>query len=110
MAVHPFVYYENDSPFMVLRLKMAIKLYNLCFGECKTKKQKTFILYLQRYFLSKAEVDLETIYDYENLMKYVSGNLKKYTTFEEVDAAIAEIEARIVRNGMFGVVDVLCRF
>lgn len=98
MAVHPLVYYENDSPYMVLRLKMAIKLFSLCSYNFKTKRERTYLLYLQRYFLSKAEVDLETIYDYEELMNK-SDKIKKYRNFEEVDNAIASIEMEIIKSG-----------
>ena len=99
MAVHPFVYFENDSPYMILRLKLAIKLYKSCFVDCRTNKERTFLIYLQRYYLSKAEVDLETIYDYEELIMSCGHSLPKYNSFEDVDRAIAQIEWRIIQSG-----------
>lgn len=100
MAVHPFVYFENDSPYMILRLKLAIKLYKSCFVDCRTMKERTFLIYLQRYYFSKAEVDLETIYDYEELIMDCDNSLPKFNTFEDVDNAIARIEWNIIQSGI----------
>lgn len=99
MAIHPLVYFENDAPSSSLRLKMAIKLLSACFFTGERVKEQLYIMHLQRYYFSKTDVDIETLYDYEEFMEHVHPSVIKYKTFEEADEAVATVEALSLKRG-----------
>jgi hypothetical protein len=95
MAVHPLVPCATDSPFSVIRLKLAMRLFNHCEGILPEAKSKVYFIYLQRYYLSKGGTDLTTAFEYENLMKKYDKGYVHFQTYKEADEHIARMENAI---------------
>ena len=95
MAVHPLVPDEADTPFNAFRLKLAIHLFTICRLYLPKSQSKTYLLYLQRYFLCKSTMDLATLYDYEAMLKKFSKLCTPIKSYLEADNLIATIEANV---------------
>ena len=100
MAVHPLVPDEHDSPFNAFRLKLAVHLFSLCGIYLPARPAKTYLLYLQRYFLCKSNMDLATLYDYEAMLQRYPELCKPIKSYTEADACVAKLDAAMVRAGV----------
>ena len=100
MAVHPLVPDEHDSPFNAFRLKLAIHLFSLCGLYLPARPAKIYLLYLQRYFLCKSNMDLATLYDYEAMLQRYPELCKPIKSYAEADECVAKMEEAMARSGV----------
>ena len=84
-------------PSNFLRLKLVIKLTLNCGSYLDEVSLDDFLIYLQSYFLSKDNVDMDTIFEYQQLLKDYAA--PHYKTFEEADKAVAALEASAAFDG-----------
>ncbi|CAH8386819.1 unnamed protein product [Eruca vesicaria subsp. sativa] len=99
-----------DPPEDFFRVRMVIILLETCghyFDRGSSKKRlDQFLIHFQRYILSKAHLPLDIEFDLQDLYANLRPNMIRYTTIDEVNAAILQLEERehasdTKRQGMF---------
>ncbi|XP_021910214.1 regulator of nonsense transcripts UPF2 [Carica papaya] len=78
------------------RIRMVITLLETCGhyfdrGSSKRKLDR-FLIHFQRYILSKGSLPLDVEFDLQDLFADLRPNVTRYTSLEEVNAAIIELE------------------
>ncbi|GAV63717.1 MIF4G domain-containing protein/Upf2 domain-containing protein [Cephalotus follicularis] len=87
-----------DPPEDCFRIRMVITLLETCGhyfdrGSSKRKLDR-FLLHFQRYILSKGSLPLDIEFDLQDLFADLRPNMIRFSSIEEVNAAIAEHEER----------------
>ncbi|CAN6443435.1 unnamed protein product [Victoria cruziana] len=85
-----------DPPEDCFRVRMIITLLQTCGhyfdrGSSKRKLDK-FLIYFQRYVLSKGSIPLDIEFDIQDLFADLRSNMARYSSVEEVNAALTELE------------------
>ncbi|XP_010253476.1 PREDICTED: regulator of nonsense transcripts UPF2 isoform X2 [Nelumbo nucifera] len=85
-----------DPPEDCFRIRMVITLLQTCGhyfdrGSSKRKLDK-FLIYFQRYILSKGSIPLDIEFDLQDLFADLRPNMTRYSSIEEVNAALVELE------------------
>ncbi|XP_031488247.1 regulator of nonsense transcripts UPF2 [Nymphaea colorata] len=85
-----------DPPEDCFRIRMIITLLQTCGhyfdrGSSKRKLDK-FLIYFQRYVLSKGSIPLDIEFDIQDLFADLRPNMTRYSSVEEVNAALTELE------------------
>ncbi|KAG9450196.1 hypothetical protein H6P81_010161 [Aristolochia fimbriata] len=85
-----------DPPEDCFRIRMIITLLQTCGhyfdrGSSKRKLDR-FLIYFQRYVLSKGSIPLDIEFDIQDLFADLRPNMNRYSTIEEVNAALIELE------------------
>ncbi|KAL4187983.1 hypothetical protein AMTRI_Chr09g41880 [Amborella trichopoda] len=85
-----------DPPEDCFRIRMIITLLQTCGryfdrGSSKRKLDR-FLLYFQQYVLSKGSIPLDIEFDIQDLFADLRPNMLRYSSMEEVSAALAESE------------------
>ncbi|KAL3689456.1 hypothetical protein R1sor_015765 [Riccia sorocarpa] len=87
-----------DPPEDCFRLRMVITLLETCgqfFDRGSSKRRlDRFLLYFQRYVLSKGVIPLDVEFDLQDLFADLRPKMVRFTTFEEANQAILELEER----------------
>jgi len=85
-----------DPPEDCFRLRMIITLLETCgqfFDRGSSKRRlDRFLLYFQRYVLSKGVIPLDVEFDLQDLFADLRPKMVRYATYEEVNQAILELE------------------
>lgn len=85
-----------DPPEDCFRIRLVIMLLETCghyFGRGSSKRKlDRFVIYFQRYALSKGALPLDIEFDLQDLFADLRPNMKRYMSIEEVDAALVELE------------------
>eukprot|EP00850_Spirogloea_muscicola_P006728 SM000032S12112 [mRNA] locus=s32:567211:573564:- [translate_table: standard] len=86
-----------DPPEDCFRIRLVIVLLETCgqyFDRGSTKRRLDhFLVYFQRYILSKIGTPLDLEFDLQDLFAELRPKLVRYGTFEEAQQAVSEIEA-----------------
>eukprot|EP00850_Spirogloea_muscicola_P011490 SM000071S21114 [mRNA] locus=s71:436824:443196:- [translate_table: standard] len=86
-----------DPPEDCFRIRLVIVLLETCgqyFDRGSTKRRLDhFLVYFQRYILSKIGTPLDLEFDLQDLFAELRPKLVRYGTFEEAQQAVLEIEA-----------------
>ncbi|KAK9169015.1 hypothetical protein Syun_001155 [Stephania yunnanensis] len=87
---------ELDPPEDCFRIRMIITLLQACGhyfdrGSSKRKLDR-FLIYFQRYILIKGSIPLDIEFDLQDLFADLRPNITRYSTIEEVNAALQELE------------------
>ncbi|XP_078437885.1 regulator of nonsense transcripts UPF2 [Wolffia australiana] len=96
-----------DPPEDCFRARMIITLLQTCghyFGRGSSRRKlDRFLTYFQRYVLSKGSIPLDVEFDIQDLFADLRPQMKRYSSMEEVNAALVELEepssAAIVDDG-----------
>ncbi|XP_058081432.1 regulator of nonsense transcripts UPF2 isoform X2 [Magnolia sinica] len=85
-----------DPPEDCFRIRMIITLLQTCGhyfdrGSSKRKLDR-FLIYFQRYVLSKGSIPLDIEFDIQDLFADLRPNMTRYSSIEEVNAALVELE------------------
>ncbi|XP_075669316.1 regulator of nonsense transcripts UPF2 [Castanea sativa] len=85
-----------DPPEDSFRIRMVCTLLDTCGhyfdrGSSKRKLDR-FLVHFQRYILSKGALPLDIEFDLQDLFAELRPNMTRYSTIEEVNAAIIELE------------------
>ncbi|XP_051119290.1 regulator of nonsense transcripts UPF2 isoform X2 [Andrographis paniculata] len=85
-----------DPPEDCFRIRMVITLLETCGhyfdrGSSKRKLDR-FLIHFQRYILSKGVLPLDIEFDLQDLFVELRPNMTRYSSFEEVSAALIELE------------------
>ncbi|KAK6127788.1 hypothetical protein DH2020_038497 [Rehmannia glutinosa] len=85
-----------DPPEDCFRIRMVITLLETCGhyfdrGSSKRKLDR-FLIHFQRYILSKGALPLDVEFDLQDLFVELRPNMIRYSSFEEVNAALTEFE------------------
>ncbi|GLT88919.1 hypothetical protein SLE2022_069260 [Rubroshorea leprosula] len=85
-----------DPPEDSFRIRMVITLLQTCGhyfdrGSSKRKLDR-FLMHFQRYILSKGVLPLDIEFDLQDLFAELRPNVTRYSSIEEVDAALVELE------------------
>lgn len=85
-----------DPPEDCFRIRMVITLLETCGhyfdrGSSKRKLDR-FLIHFQRYILSKGAVPLDIEFDLQDLFADLRPNMTRYSSVEELDAALAVLE------------------
>ncbi|XP_028804412.1 regulator of nonsense transcripts UPF2 isoform X2 [Neltuma alba] len=85
-----------DPPEDCFRIRMVITLLETCGhyfdrGSSKRKLDR-FLIHFQRYILSKGALPLDIEFDLQDLFADLRPNMTRYTSIEEVNAALVELE------------------
>ncbi|XP_006647558.1 regulator of nonsense transcripts UPF2 [Oryza brachyantha] len=85
-----------DPPEDCFRIRLIITLLQTCGhyfnrGSSKRKLDK-FLLHFQRYIISKGPLPLDIEFDVQDLFSELRPNMARYSSLEELDAALAELE------------------
>lgn len=85
-----------DPPEDCFRIRMIVTLLQTCGhyfdrGSSKRKLDK-FLIYFQRYVIGKSPLPLDIEFDVQDMFSELRPNMTRYSTIEEVDAALAEVE------------------
>lgn len=85
-----------DPPEDCFRIRMVITLLETCGhyfdrGSSRRKLDR-FLIHFQRYSLSKGVLPLDIEFDLQDLFADLRPNMSRYTSIEEVNAALAELE------------------
>ncbi|KAK4578946.1 hypothetical protein RGQ29_028851 [Quercus rubra] len=85
-----------DPPEDSFRIRMVCTLLDTCGhyfdrGSSKRKLDR-FLVHFQRYILSKGALPLDIEFDLQDLFAELRPNMTRYSTVEEVNAAIIELE------------------
>ncbi|KAL6494999.1 Regulator of nonsense transcripts upf2 [Orobanche gracilis] len=85
-----------DPPEDCFRIRMVITLLETCGhyfdrGSSKRKLDR-FLIHFQRYILSKVALPLDVEFDLQDLFVELRPNMIRYSSFEEVNAALVEFE------------------
>lgn len=85
-----------DPPEDCFRIRMIITLLETCghyFGRGSSKRKlDRFLIHFQRYILSKGALPLDIEFDLQDLFADLRPNMTRYSTIEEVDAALLLLE------------------
>ncbi|KAI5083055.1 hypothetical protein GOP47_0002798 [Adiantum capillus-veneris] len=85
-----------DPPEDCFRMRMIIVLLETCgqFFDRGSSKRKLdrFLMYFQRYVLSKGMIPLDVEFDLQDLFAKLRPKMARFSSFEEVNLAISEIE------------------
>uniref|UniRef100_A0A7N0V2R3 MIF4G domain-containing protein n=1 Tax=Kalanchoe fedtschenkoi TaxID=63787 RepID=A0A7N0V2R3_KALFE len=85
-----------DPPEDFFRIRMVITLLQTCgqyFGRGSSKRKlDRFLLYFQRYIICKGAVPLDIEFDLQDLFAALRPNMTRFTSIEEVDAALEVFE------------------
>ncbi|XP_048446405.1 regulator of nonsense transcripts UPF2 isoform X2 [Pyrus x bretschneideri] len=87
-----------DPPEDCFRMRMVITLLETCGhyfdrGSSKRKLDR-FLMHFQRYILSKGVLPLDVEFDLQDLFADLRPNMTRYSSIEEVNAALVELEER----------------
>ncbi|CAN6704891.1 unnamed protein product [Malus baccata var. baccata] len=87
-----------DPPEDCFRMRMVITLLETCGhyfdrGSSKRKLDR-FLMHFQRYILSKGVLPLDVEFDLQDLFADLRPNMARYSSIEEVNAALVELEER----------------
>ncbi|KAE8686316.1 Regulator of nonsense transcripts UPF2 [Hibiscus syriacus] len=87
-----------DPPEDCFRIRMVITLLQTCGhyfdrGSSKRKLDR-FLVHFQRYILSKGALPLDIEFDLQDLFAELHPNMNRYSSMEEVNAALVELEER----------------
>ncbi|KAG4957160.1 hypothetical protein JHK85_043540 [Glycine max] len=85
-----------DPPEDCFRMRLIITLLETCGhyfdrGSSKRKLDR-FLIHFQRYILSKGTLPLDIEFDLQDLFVDLRPNMVRYTSIEEVNAALVELE------------------
>ncbi|XP_038978276.1 regulator of nonsense transcripts UPF2-like [Phoenix dactylifera] len=85
-----------DPPEDYFRIRMIITLLQTCGhyfdrGSSKRKLDR-FLIYFQRYVLSKGPIPLDIEFDIQDMFADLRPNMTRYSSIEEVNAALIELE------------------
>lgn len=85
-----------DPPEDCFRIRMICTLLDTCGhyfdrGSSKRKLDR-FLVHFQRYILSKGALPLDIEFDLQDLFAELRPNMTRYSTIEEVNAALIELE------------------
>ncbi|GKV52114.1 hypothetical protein SLEP1_g58709 [Rubroshorea leprosula] len=85
-----------DPPEDCFRIRMVITLLQTCGhyfdrGSSKRKLDR-FLIHFQRYILSKGVLPLDIEFDLQDLFAELRHNMTRYSSVEEVNAALVELE------------------
>ncbi|EXB30382.1 Regulator of nonsense transcripts 2 [Morus notabilis] len=85
-----------DPPEDCFRMRMVITLLETCGhyfdrGSSKRKLDR-FLVHFQRYVLSKGALPLDIEFDLQDLFADLRPNMSRYSSIEEVNAALVELE------------------
>ncbi|XP_011046308.1 PREDICTED: regulator of nonsense transcripts UPF2-like [Populus euphratica] len=85
-----------DPPEDCFRIRMVIILLETCGhyfdrGSSKRKLDR-FLIHFQRYILSKGSLPLDVEFDLQDLFAELRPNMIRYSSIEEVNAALIELE------------------
>ncbi|KAK3015379.1 hypothetical protein RJ639_005880 [Escallonia herrerae] len=85
-----------DPPEDCFRIRMDITLLETCGhyfdrGSSKRKLDR-FLIHFQRYIMSKGALPLDIEFDLQDLFADLRPNMTRYSSIEEVDAALIELE------------------
>ncbi|KAK3034424.1 hypothetical protein RJ639_034661, partial [Escallonia herrerae] len=85
-----------DPPEDCFRIRMVITLLETCGhyfdrGSSKRKLDR-FLIHFQRYIMSKGALPLDIEFDLQDLFADLRPNMTRYSSIEEVDAALIELE------------------
>ncbi|XVF75478.1 hypothetical protein PTKIN_Ptkin13bG0191200 [Pterospermum kingtungense] len=85
-----------DPPEDCFRIRMVITLLQTCGhyfdrGSSKRKLDR-FLIHFQRYILSKGALPLDIEFDLQDLFAELRPNMTRYSSMEEVNAALVELE------------------
>ncbi|KAK9911705.1 hypothetical protein M0R45_035600 [Rubus argutus] len=85
-----------DPPEDCFRMRMIITLLETCGhyfdrGSSKRKLDR-FLMHFQRYILSKGVLPLDVEFDLQDLFAELRPNMTRYSSLEEVNAALVELE------------------
>ncbi|XP_059456237.1 regulator of nonsense transcripts UPF2 [Corylus avellana] len=85
-----------DPPEDCFRIRMVITLLDTCGhyfdrGSSKRKLDR-FLVHFQRYILSKGALPLDVEFDLQDLFAELRPNMTRYSSIEEVSAALIELE------------------
>ncbi|KAJ7557891.1 hypothetical protein O6H91_04G014000 [Diphasiastrum complanatum] len=87
-----------DPPEDCFRLRMVITLLETCghfFDRGSSKRRLDhFLLYFQRYILCKGSIPLDIEFDLQDLFADLRPKMVRYSSFEEVNQAILELEEK----------------
>lgn len=85
-----------DPPEDCFRIRMIITLLETCghyFGRGSSKRKlDRFLIHFQRYILSKGALPLDIEFDLQDLFTDLRPNMTRYSSIEEVNAALTELE------------------
>ncbi|KAI9082787.1 hypothetical protein K1719_035244 [Acacia pycnantha] len=85
-----------DPPEDCFRIRMVMTLLETCghyFGRGSSKRKlDRFLIHFQRYILSKGVLPLDIEFDLQDLFADLRPNMTRYTSIEEVNAALVELE------------------
>ncbi|OVA18186.1 MIF4G-like [Macleaya cordata] len=85
-----------DPPEDCFRIRMIITLLHACghfFSRGSSKRKlDRFLIYFQRYILSKGSIPLDVEFDLQDLFANLRPNMTRYLSIEEVNAALVELE------------------
>nr|XP_043631747.1 regulator of nonsense transcripts UPF2 [Erigeron canadensis] len=85
-----------DPPEDCFRIRLIITLLETCghyFGRGSSKRKlDRFLIHFQRYILSKDPLPLDIEFDLQDLFADLRPNMSRYSTIEEVDAALVQLE------------------
>ncbi|XP_020573471.1 regulator of nonsense transcripts UPF2 isoform X2 [Phalaenopsis equestris] len=85
-----------DPPEDCFRIRMIITLLQTCGhyfdrGSSKRKLDR-FLMYFQRYVLSKSQIPLDIEFDIQDMFVELRPNMIRYTSIDEINAALVELE------------------
>ncbi|CAI9091024.1 OLC1v1025941C1 [Oldenlandia corymbosa var. corymbosa] len=85
-----------DPPEDFFRIRMVVTLLETCGhyfdrGSSKRKLDR-FLIHFQRYILCKGAVPLDVEFDLQDLFAELRPNMTRYSSIEEVNAALVELE------------------
>ncbi|CAN1174174.1 Regulator of nonsense transcripts UPF2 [Linum perenne] len=88
-----------DPPEDCFRIRMVITLLETCGhyfdrGSSRRKLDR-FLLHFQRYTLSKGSLPLDIEFDLQDLFAELRPNMTRYSSIEEVSAALLELERHV---------------
>ncbi|KAJ6317551.1 hypothetical protein OIU76_013149 [Salix suchowensis] len=85
-----------DPPEDCFRIRMVITLLETCghyFDRGSSKRKlNRFLMHFQRYILSKGLLPLDVEFDLQDLFAELRPNMIRYSSIEEVNAALIELE------------------
>lgn len=91
-----------DPPEDCFRLRMIIVLLETCgqFFDRGSSKRKLdrFLIYFQRYVLGKGMIPLDVEFDLQDLFAKLRPKMARFSSFEEVNLAISEIEDQELKS------------
>ncbi|KAG6555992.1 hypothetical protein Mapa_001932 [Marchantia paleacea] len=94
-------YFQQDTldpPEDCFRLRMVITLLETCgqfFDRGSSKRRlDRFLLYFQRYVLSKGVIPLDVEFDLQDLFADLRPKMVRFSTFDEANQALLELEER----------------